>query len=276
MKNDSVAGTVFSLLGGVFWGLGGMSGQYLTQNGICSAEWICCCKMLTAGLVMLLAASFHGRKHFFDVFKNKKDCVQILVFALFGMLLCQYTFFKTVALSNSATASTLQYLCPILILIYTCRREQKRPEPKEIFCVMLAFFGVMTLVTHLKADALALSPGVVACGLASAVFYAMYTVQPKGIIRTYGVLLMNGWGLLLGGLMMLPLAKPWRETVQPGISGLVALLLIFFRRNGFRKRHVSARREQDRFAEGESVCVCGAGMHCDRVCAVFADRVHTL
>lgn len=228
MRSNSTKGITAALLGGIFWGLAGVSGQCLTQNVGCSAEWTCCCKMLIAGFVMLVAAFIQHRKHFLDIFKNKKDCIQLIIFAICGMMLCQYTFFKTVEMSNSATAVTLQYLCPILILIYTSWKEKERPQPRKVICILLAFFGVVTLVTHLKINSLALSPRVVICGFLSAVTYAIYSVQPKGIIEKYGVLLMNGYALFLGGLFMIPIVKPWNETVNLGFEGCIAFVLIVF------------------------------------------------
>lgn len=228
MKNNNVKGIVFSLFGGIFWGLAGACGQYITHNCECSAGWMCCYKMLAAGFIMLVAAFVRDRKHFFDIFKNKKDFISLIIFALCGMMLCQYTFFLTIEMSNSATASALQYLCPILILIYTCFKEKEKPELKKVICVLMAFFGVLTLVTHLKLNSLVLSPKVVACGLFSALFYAMLSLQPKGIIKKYSVLLMNGYGLFLAGIFMLPVARPWKENVNLGVGGIIAFAFVVF------------------------------------------------
>ena len=54
----------------------------------------------------------------FDLFKEKKDVISILIFSLVGIICLQFSFFKAIETSNAATATILQYLSPIFIVIY--------------------------------------------------------------------------------------------------------------------------------------------------------------
>lgn len=58
------------------------------------------------------------RKRNFDIWKNKKDAKDMLLFSLIGMLFMQYGYFLAIGHSNAATATVLQYLAPVMIVIY--------------------------------------------------------------------------------------------------------------------------------------------------------------
>ena len=51
------------------------------------------------------------------------------------MALCQYTYFKSIALAGAGIATVLQYLAPSMIIIYMLARYGKRPPLKgDYFC----------------------------------------------------------------------------------------------------------------------------------------------
>ena len=68
------------------------------------------------------------RKRNFDIWKNKKDAKDMLLFSLIGMLFMQYGYFLAIGHSNAATATVLQYLAPVMIVIYVSIRYHKMPS----------------------------------------------------------------------------------------------------------------------------------------------------
>ena len=67
-------------------------------------------------------------KEIFDIWKNKKDAKDMLLFSLIGMLFMQYGYFLAIGHSNAATATVLQYLAPVMIVIYVSIRYHKMPS----------------------------------------------------------------------------------------------------------------------------------------------------
>jgi drug/metabolite transporter (DMT)-like permease len=70
------------------------------------------------------------------------------------------------------------------------------------------------LATHGDIHSLAISALSLFTGLLSASAVALYSIFPANLMKKHGTLIITGWGLLLGGLMLTPAAKPWHLTGQ--------------------------------------------------------------
>lgn len=202
MDKKYTKGLVCTLSGGISWGFSGACGQILTNNPNISAEQITACRMLFAGLILTVINIAKNGKSAFDIFKSGKDTIKLAEFAIFGILLSQFTYIKTIGYSNAGTATVLQYLGPVLIMLYTCARNGKLPEKKELAAVLLAFFGVVLIATHLNFSEFNLSGKCVAWGLAAAVGLALYSLIPGGIIARYGAVGVTGFSMIIGGAAM--------------------------------------------------------------------------
>ena len=84
--------------------------------------------------------------------------------------------------------------------------------PNTVDVPALAVLGAFLLVTHGSLTSLAISPPALFWGLLCAFAAAFYTVQPKRLICKYRPTLIVGWGMLVGGLLFLPISKPWAFT----------------------------------------------------------------
>ena len=84
----------------------------------------------------------------FDILKNPKDLLQILLFGFIGMLGTQYTYFSAIQYSNAAIATVLTYFGPTLVLIFMCLKERRKPLKYEVIAILLSSFGVFLLATH--------------------------------------------------------------------------------------------------------------------------------
>ena len=115
-------GFLFASLGSIGWGISGVCSQYLFTKYDLRADWLTAVRMLLSGLVLLLLVFRKEKMRTFTIWKNRKDVGQLLAFALFGLLMCQYTFLGAIKYSNSATATVLQSLNVIFmagVVIYT-------------------------------------------------------------------------------------------------------------------------------------------------------------
>ena len=186
-------GIALALTGAVLWGGSGVAGQYILQDCAFATEWLVGVRI-------------------FAVFRGRRDRLETIAFAVFGMLGVQYTYFAAIKFSNAATGTILQYLMPVVIVGWTALRTRRRPPLGELACVALAVLGTFLLVTHGSLTSLAISPPALFWGLLCAFAAAFYTVQPKRLICKYRPTLIVGWGMLVGGLLFLPISKPWAFT----------------------------------------------------------------
>lgn len=163
------------------------------------------------------------------VWKDRKDARDVFLFAIFGMLAVQYTYFASIRYGNAAAATILQYLMPVIIIGYTTMVTRKLPRYIELVCVAMAVGGTFLLVTHGKLDTLAIPLEALLWGLASAVAAAFYTMQPKRLIRKWRATLVVGWGMLLGGLALMPICPPWMFTGRwDSLSAIIYAYIIIF------------------------------------------------
>ena len=103
-------GILFSVLGGVFWGISGVCGQYLFDVKGLNAKWMVNIRLIVAGILMLVLVyrKAENRKKWKALFLDWKNLWRLLLFSLFGMTLCQLSYFSTIEYSNAGAGTVLQ------------------------------------------------------------------------------------------------------------------------------------------------------------------------
>ena len=222
-KSKTAAGIVLSLLGGIFWGFSGSCGQYLfTYHGV-DSKWIVTVRMILTGIILLSVSFARHKSKIIGVWKGRRNFLCMSAFTLFGLILCQYSYFTAIAHSNAGTATVLQYLSPVMILVFVCLKNKKLPVFAEIIAIVLDVGGTFVIATGGDIGSLAVSTLALFWGLASAVFLACYSLIPAPILKEYDTPTILGWGTLAGGIILLPVFRPWE--IMPEISfSLIAAL----------------------------------------------------
>lgn len=211
--------------GASLWGGSGVAGQYILQDCGFSTGWLVVTRMLLAGIILLAMDAAWHRDGIFVIWRAAKDGWETLIFAIFGMLAVQYSYFACIKEGNAAAATVLQYLMPVVIILYTTIATRHAPRKAEILCVLLAVSGTFLLVTHGSLETLAIPPLAVFWGITSAVAAAIYTVTPKRLIRKWRATLVIGWGMLLGGLVLAFVYPPWEFS---GTWNMTTALIYFY------------------------------------------------
>ena len=216
-----------TLAGGMLWGFSGTCGQFLMQTKGLLSDWLVPVRLLTAGGLLLAICWLKEKRRIFDIWK--RDWLGILIFGIFGMSMCQYTYFTAISASNAGTATVLQYIGPVLILVYLSLRHKQLPQPTELLAIFLAVLGTFFLATHGNPGAMALSPKALFWALLSAVALAVYTVQPGILLEEYGSSVVTAWGMLVGGVMLCVIFHPWEIPVQMDgqvLAGMAAVVIL--------------------------------------------------
>lgn len=210
------------------WAFSGIVGQSLFQSFGVSPEWLVTARLLFSGIFLLSFASLNKKTPIFRIFSTKKDSLAILLFAILGMFGVQYTFFKTISLSNAAIATILQFTGPIFIVLYIAFLTGKIPSLKVTGLLLSTFLGVFLVVSHGKLDSLALSPAAFFWGIASALALGFYSIQPRHLLNNYGALLTVGWGMTLGGIFSNFIHPIWQINfiLDAKSSALIAVVIL--------------------------------------------------
>lgn len=229
MTAARVRGIALAVSGSVLWGASGIAGQYLLQDRGCPAEWLSAVRMVGAGILLLLLGALRSPDTALSLWRDKKTAIGLLLFGVVGMVGVQYTYFMAIALSNAAAATILQYTMPILVILWAALTERRRPTGRELAALALAVGGTVLLVTRGEWGTFAISPAALFWGLLSAAGAAFYTIQPRTLIRTWSPLLVVGWGMILGGVTLAPLAvqTPFAMPADGAFLGALAFVVVF-------------------------------------------------
>jgi drug/metabolite transporter (DMT)-like permease len=220
-------GIAMVLLGAGLWGSSSTAIQFLfTQKNI-TPEWLLIVRMLITGLGFM-GISFYQKLPMLTVWKEDK--VLMLKFCALGLYLMQYPFFKAIALSNSVTATVIQYLMPVILLGFYLHQVKRKPNKQELIAVILAVLGTYLLVTKGSWTTLEISPEGFLWAFVSAFGMAFYTEYARRLLLKYSCVLILGWGSLVCCGLLVVTTRPW-NTVFTGIldgPALAALGIILF------------------------------------------------
>lgn len=219
----SAKGMCFSIIGGACWGLSGIMGKYLFDAKGLNAMWLVNIRLLLGGCFMLLMAFGLRKQKIFDVWKGKETAGKQLIFSIFGMAACQLSYFLAVQYSNPGTATVLQYIAPVLILVFCLIVECRFPRLLEITVLASVMTGVFLLSTHGNIHEMVMTRQALFWGLIAALTCAFYSIQPKSLLEEFGSLETVGWGMLIGGIFLIPFVKIWEV---PGVWDIQTFALM--------------------------------------------------
>lgn len=225
-KTRKTTGILFASSGATLWAVSGISGQILFNQFHFSATWLVSARLLIAGLLLLFVTSIKNKSDFIWPFKNLKNFISILAFSILGMYLVQFTYFKTIELSNASFATIIQYIGPIFVICYTALKTKIVPSKATISLILLALFGVILIASKGNMGNLIASPEAFTWGIGSAISLAFYSIQPRKLIQEHGSISVVGWGMFIGGLLANVVHPIWEIDGVISPSSLLQIIIV--------------------------------------------------
>lgn len=155
--NKNLKGSIMVFIAGIAWGLSGVCGQFLMSRGMNVSQLISM-RLLISGTVLTAIAATKYRENLVKVLRSKGALVGILLFAVLGFLMNQYSYLVAIDYTNAGTATVLQYMSPIVVLFFVALKERRIPEINEFLAIFFAVLGTFIIVTHGRLDGLAITP----------------------------------------------------------------------------------------------------------------------
>lgn len=209
--NTRRMGFFLVITGATLWGIGGTVAQKLFQQFAIDVNWLVTTRLLIAGILLLTVQFFRkDRSQIIGVWKNRKTACQLIIFGLFGMLAVQYTYMASIQHGNAAVATLLQYLAPVMIILYSLIRRQSVLTRQDVFTVTLALAGCFFLLTNGSLSQLSVPAAAVVWGVLSGIALAFYTLYAVPLLGQYDSLVIVGWAMILGGVALSFIHPPWR------------------------------------------------------------------
>ena len=202
IKSKRKKGIFLAIAATVFWGFSGNVTQYMFQISDVDALTIVTLRLLISGFILTSFALLSGYKNtFLEIFKNKDARKNIIIFAIFGMVGTQLTFFSAIENSNAAVATLLQFLSPLFVIFYYIFRKKQLPSKIEVFATFLALIGTFLIITNGSTKGLSVSVTGLTWGILSALAVTFYMIFAKKLF-VWSSRVTVGLSMLLGGILL--------------------------------------------------------------------------
>jgi len=210
IQNKRTLGFLLVILGASFWGIGGTVAQRLFQQDNLEVGWLVSSRLLLAGLLLIAIYKMtHRHESIFVIWRTKQNAFRQILFSLLGMLAVQYTYMMSIAIGNSAVATLLQYLAPLFIMAYYFLTRQSPLTKQDGIAVSLTLVGTFLLLTNGSFSTLSVPFMAVLWGILSGLSVAFYTIYAVPLLQQFHSLLVVGWSMIIGGIVMSIAHPPW-------------------------------------------------------------------
>ncbi|MBU9721397.1 MULTISPECIES: DMT family transporter [Bacillaceae] len=220
-------GIILVMVGAMFWGIGGTVSSRLFHEFDIDVNWLVTTRLLIAGIFLLTIQFFlKNRTQVFHVWKKKRVAIQLIIFGLLGMLAVQYTYMASINHGNAAVATLLQYLAPVMIIVYLIFRKQAVLTRIDVLTVFLALVGCFFLLTNGSISQLSVPIPAIIWGVLSGVSLAFYTLYAIPLLKQYDSLVIVGWAMVIGSIALSFVHPPWQIDLT-SLTGEAYAYIVF-------------------------------------------------
>ena len=219
-------GMLLASLASSLWAISGISGEILFKKFNFSSDWLVSTRTLISGILLFLIVIFIEKKSVLKPLKNKRDCAGIILFGTAGMYLVQYTYFKTIELSNVSFATILQFTAPFFIFIYESIKNKKVPAVSTVILLFMTILGVVFIATKGNFSNLSVSLEALLLGVISAIMIAFYSTYPKKLLKKYGSITVVGWGMIVGSIISNVIHPIWKIEGDVNTQSIIQVMIV--------------------------------------------------
>lgn len=193
-------GIVCACIGALCWGLSGSCAQFLFEQygiGVANLTFV---RNLVAGILFALSIAVSRRREFSEMMAKKSNVALVVAYGA-ALFLTQIFYMSAVSVTNAGTATVLQMLYMVIIIVIVSFKDKRLPSWQSILGFVFAMVGTVLIAT--QGDVLSINmplEGLV-LGLITAVCAAGYILIPKGLIEKYGSLTATGAAMVVDALL---------------------------------------------------------------------------
>jgi drug/metabolite transporter (DMT)-like permease len=205
---NRLKGILMITMGSIFWGATGPMMEWMLHHTEMTAEFMLSVRLIIAGVIILSILSWK-KQNVWSIWYEKSWSIQLIIFSVIGMLGLQYTFVKTIEVSDAVMATLLQFLAPIFIIIYVSFIHKKLPPVAQTVGMIGTLVGLFLLLTNGSFSTLEVSNITLIWGVSLGLVYAFYTLYPARLQAEWGVLVISGWGMIISGVIFAVMGEIW-------------------------------------------------------------------
>ena len=190
---------LFVLFAGILWGLVGPFVTNLNRLGVSSLH-ISALRWIFSAVFMFFIVLIFDRK------LVKIHIKDIWMFACTGVL-CIFVsstlYFATIPLATVAVANILMYTSPVWIMIFSIIFFNEKVTLKKTAALLLAFCGCAFVTGVLEPGGFSITPLGLVLGLASGLFYGLYSIFGKLALKNYDSITVTLYTAVFAGVAAL-------------------------------------------------------------------------
>ena len=228
MTIEEKKGFSMAIGGCTLWGLSGNVAQNLFEKVGLDPLWLVGTRLVIAGTLLVVWSLLTLPKVEVKRLFSLTYLPGLVCFAILGMIPSQLTYFLAIKHGNASSATILQFLGPLFIIVYLALRQLRWPRRVDIISIIIALFGTVLLVSNGNFSRLALAPLGIFWGVMAGVAQASYTLLPRKLLALFDARLVTGGAMIVGGFCFIP---TFVVTKVPTLSVLnlfeLAFIVIF-------------------------------------------------
>lgn len=179
MRRRFIAGFISGVVGAGLWGVSGTCAQFLFATYGITPLFSTVVRSFFASIAFF-AAIFVARR---TVLNRMATCAKVTKIALLVFGLClfvdQFACMTAVALTNAGTATVLQMLGTVFVMLYTCLVGRRLPRAIEAAGLVLALVATFLIATQGDPTTLVLPAAGLFWGILNAFSVAVYVLVPR-------------------------------------------------------------------------------------------------
>ncbi|WP_342544560.1 EamA family transporter [Lysinibacillus sp. FSL W7-1291] len=222
---ERLKGILFIVSGAMLWGATGPLMEWLLNHTPLTVSFMLTVRLSVAGILLLTYLLLTG-KNIFSIWQHKLWSRQLITFGIAGMLGVQFAFVAAINESNAVLATLLQFLAPIFVVAYVSLSLKKWPPKYQVLGIIGTLIGLFLLLTNASFESLLISPKALLWGIAVGLTFAFYTLYPARLMKEWSVLLVVGWGMLVGGLTLGLVSRVWQSNQWVVLTDFKILMLV--------------------------------------------------
>lgn len=165
----------------LMWAVSGSSAKYLFVNGVTPFQLTQL--RLTIGIALLLPWLLLRHPELLRI--ARRDILYFAILGSAGLAMVQFTYLLTISMLKVAVAILMQYLAPVMIILYSLLFARETLTRATVFAVCCATGGCYLVVGAYNFDLLSLNRQGVLCGLLCALVFAWYSLFSEKGMRRY-------------------------------------------------------------------------------------------
>lgn len=230
MNNKKIMkGIIIAAIASAIWGISGTTLQFISQNQKLPVAWYLSTRTLGAGLILLLISLVMYRRETFKIFTDLKAVMWLCAYAILGLMANLLTFYLAIQTGNASTATVLQYLSPLFIVIGALIFKRQSPMKTDLLAFVISLLGVILVITKGDFTQLAISTESLLWGIGSGITAAFYIVLPRPLAKDYSPIITLGWGTFIAGVLFNLYNPVWVDApkMTPAIVASVSTVIVF-------------------------------------------------